>query len=72
MKAIFSLVALLVVLGATSVLVKKQLGGSSVPTASGGPANAGSAPATPTQQVQQVGKQVEGLMQQPRPEAPDQ
>ena len=72
MKALFSLVALLVVLGLTGLLVKKQLGATSAPAAAGLPASGGAAPVTPAQQVQQVGKQVEGLMQQPRPQAPDQ
>ena len=72
MKAIFSLVALLLVLGVTGLLVKKQLSASSIPAATGVPASTGAAPATPTQQVQQVGQQVQELMQQPRPQAPEQ
>lgn len=73
MKALFSLVALLVVMGLTSLLVKKQLGTASAPATTSQPATSGSATAvTPAQQVQQVGKQMEELMQQPRPQAPDQ
>lgn len=75
MKAIFSLVTLLVVLGVTGVLLKKQLGASPAPATLGVGTPAGSAPVAPvapTQQVQQVGEQVQGLMQQPRPQAPDQ
>jgi ABC-type phosphate transport system substrate-binding protein len=72
MKALFSLVALLVVLGLTGLLVKKQLGSASAPTVAGTPAPGSSGSTTPTNQVQQVGQQVESLMQQPRPQSPDQ
>ena len=73
MKAFFSLAALLVVVGLTGLLVKKQLGTVSAPAAVGSPAaGANSTATTPANQVQQVGKQVESLMQQPRPQSPDQ
>jgi multidrug efflux pump subunit AcrB len=74
MKAIFSIVALLLVLGITSLLVKKQLGTTVMPTVPPTSATPGAAtaPATPANQVQQVGKQVEGMLQQPRPQAPEQ
>jgi cytoskeletal protein RodZ len=58
MKAIFGIVSLLVVLGITSVLVKKQL------TATGQVQN----PQQQSQQAQQqVKQQVEAAMQQARP-----
>lgn len=72
MKAIFSLAALLVVVGLTGLLVKKQLGAVSTPTSASTPASTTSGSATPAQQVQQVGQQVESLMQQARPQSPDQ
>lgn len=70
MKAIFSLAALVIALGLTVMLVKKQLGAVSTPvttTTSGAP-DATNAP-TPANQVQQVGQQMQELMQQPRPAA---
>lgn len=72
MKALFSLAALLVVVGLTGLLVKKQLGTVHAPTATGAPAPGASGNATPAKQVQQVGQQVENLMQQPRPQPPEQ
>ena len=72
MKALFSLAALLVVLGLTGLLVKKQLGTASAPPTIGSPAAGTNGSTTPANQVQQVGKQVESLMQQPRPQSPDQ
>ena len=72
MKAFFSLAALLVVVGLTGLLVKKQLGTVSAPPATSSPATGANGSTTPANQVQQVGKQVESLMQQPRPQSPDQ
>lgn len=72
MKALFSLAALLVVVGLTGLLVKRQLGTVSAPPVAGTPATGSNSSTTPANQVQQVGKQVEGLMQQPRPQSPDQ
>lgn len=67
MKALFSIAALLVVVGLVGMLAKKQLGAvSALPAASSPHAT------TPADQVQQVGKQVESLMQQPRPQPPEQ
>lgn len=63
MKSVFSLAALVIALGLTVLLVKKQLGAIATPV----PPPATAAPTTPTNQVQQVGQQVQELMQQPRP-----
>ncbi|MDT8992687.1 hypothetical protein RQP54_17580 [Curvibacter sp. APW13] len=70
MKAIFSLAALIIALGLTVVLVKKQLGAvpATVAPATSAAPGSSSAPA-PTNQVQHVGQQVQGLMQQARPAA---
>lgn len=72
MKALFSLAALLVVLGLIGLFVKKQLHTASTPPAIGSPVTGTNSSTTPANQVQQVGKQVESLMQQPRPQSPDQ
>ena len=73
MKAFFSLAALLVVVGLTGQLVKKQWGAVHAPSPAATAApGASSTPTTPANQVQQVGQQVESLMQQPRPQSPDQ
>ncbi len=68
MKAIFSVVGLLVVLAIVGVLAKRQLSTgvapASAPAANGVPGVA--APTgTPQQQVQQFQKSVEGAMQAP-------
>jgi hypothetical protein len=68
MRALFSIAALLVVVGLVGLLAKKQLGAVAPAPSAGSPSVA----ATPASQVQQVGKQVENLMQQPRPQAPEQ
>lgn len=64
MRAVFSIVGLVVVLAIVGVLVKKQV------SAGVAPATAGSTPAltgTPQQQVQQFQKAAEAAMQQARP-----
>lgn len=66
MRAMFSVVGLLVVLAIVGVLVKKQLGSGVAPTATGAP---GGPAATPQQQVQQFQKAAEAAMQQARPPA---
>lgn len=67
MRAIFSVVGLLLVVAAIAMLAKTQLK-SAVPPAATGASSAGStAPATPQQQVQQVQQAVQGTMQQARP-----
>lgn len=65
MRAVFSIVGLLVVLAIVGVLVKKQLGAGVAPQ-SADSAVAGTAK-TPQQQVQQFQKAAEGAMQQARP-----
>lgn len=64
MRAVFTVVSLVVVLAIVGVLAKKQLSAGVAPPV------AGAAPgttATPQQQVQQFQKAVEGAMQTPRP-----
>lgn len=71
MKAVFSLAALVIALGLSAMLVKKQLGAVAPPPAvtPAGNASANTVGATPADQVQQVGQQVQALMQQARPAA---
>lgn len=64
MRAVFSIVGLLVVLAIVGVLVKKQLGAGVAPPVAG--STAPGAARTPQQQVQQFQKAAEGAMQQPR------
>lgn len=74
MRAMFSIVSLLVVLAIVGFLVKKQLGSQlTSPPAAGVPAVSGGAtPQEQSRQVQQQVKQsVESLMQQPRPSQDD-
>ena len=69
MRAMFSIVSLLLVLAIVGFLVKKQLGSQvASPPAIGVPAASGSAtPQEQSRQVQQQLKQsVESMMQQPR------
>jgi hypothetical protein len=64
MRAVFTVLGLVVVLAIVGVLAKKQLGAGVAPAAGGaatGPA------ATPQQQVQQFRQAAEGAMQQARP-----
>lgn len=70
MRAIFSIMSLLVVLAIVGFLVKKQLGSQvTVPAAAGMPAtSAGATPQAQSQQVQQQVKEaMQGAMQQARP-----
>lgn len=68
MKAIFSVLGLLIVVAVIGVLAKKQLSAGVAPAAVPGmPAQSGAAPATPQQQVQQFKSAVEGAMQQAAP-----
>ena len=60
MRAVFSVVGLVLVLAVVGVLAKKQLGAGVAPQASGAPAAA-----TPQQQVQQFQKAAEPAMQLP-------
>lgn len=63
MRAVFSIVGLVVVLAIVGVLVKKQVSAGVAPTTAGMPGSA----ATPQQQVQQFQKAAEAAMQQARP-----
>lgn len=71
MRALFSVLGLLLVVAVIGLLAKKQL--SSVAAPPVGPAIPGSTatvdakPATPQQTVQQFQQAVQGQMQQPRP-----
>lgn len=70
MRAVFSILSLLVVVAIVGILAKKQLAGAPAPTAGTGlPAVEGvAAPVgTPQQQVQQYKQAVQGAMQQARP-----
>ena len=64
MRAVFSIVGMVVVLAIVGVLAKKQLTSGVAPSATGAPAAA-----TPQQQVQQFQKAAESAMQQARPVA---
>ena len=66
MRAIFSVLGLLIVVAIVGMVAKKQLSSGVAPAVAG---NAGvSVPAgTPKQQVQQFEQAVQGAMQQPRP-----
>ena len=65
MRAVFTVLGLVVVLAVVGVLAKKQLGAGVAP---GGTQAEGAPPAaTPKQQVQQVEQAVQGVMQQARP-----
>lgn len=70
MKAIFGVLSLLVVVAIVGLLAKKQLGaagGSAQPSAAATAAGVVVPTGTPRDQVQQVQKTVEGVMQQARP-----
>lgn len=68
MRAIFSVVGLLLVVLIVGLLAKKQLAGVPAPAAAGGPAAGVAVPAgSPKAQVQQFQQAVQESMQQPRP-----
>lgn len=68
MRAVFSVLSLLVVVLIIGVLVKKQLGPGGAPTAAPITSSGVTAPTgTPQQQVDQVKKAAEAAMQQARP-----
>lgn len=69
MRAMFSIVGLLIVVAIVGLLAKKQLTAGVVPRGDG--ASAASAPATPQQQVQQYKQSIEGAMQQSTRPMPD-
>jgi hypothetical protein len=64
MRAVFSIVGLVLVLAIVGVVAKKQLTAGVAPQVAGAP---GGAAATPQQQVQQFQKAAEAAMQQARP-----
>ena len=69
MRAIFSVLALLVVVAIVGMLAKKQLsaGVAPAPAPAGAPAGVAVPSGTPKQQVQQYEQALRGAMQQPRP-----
>lgn len=73
MRAIFSVLGLLLVVAIVGVLAKKQFSGmsrpsTSVPAVTAPGSGAGALPTgTPQQQVRQVEQAVQGMMQQARP-----
>jgi len=67
MRAVFTIVSLVVVLAIVGVLARKQLSAGVAPTVSGVSGGPGGAAATPQQQVQQFQKAAEAAMQQARP-----
>jgi hypothetical protein len=70
MRAVFSVLGLLIVVAVIGVLAKKQLasvaGPTVVPAVAATPDTAGAPPATPQQTVKQFQQAVESQMQQPR------
>ena len=66
MRAIFTIVGLVVVLAIVGVLAKKQLGAGGAPQSAEG-AGASAPAGTPQQQVQQFQKAAEAALQQARP-----
>lgn len=64
MRAVFTILSLVVVLGIVGVLAKKQLTSGVAPRATAAP---GGSATTPQQQVQQFQKAAEAAMQQARP-----
>lgn len=70
MKAIFSVLGLLIVLGIVGVLAKKQLTTAvpqSLPNARAAASGQGAQPVTPQQQINQMKQGLEQTLQQPRP-----
>ena len=64
MRAVFTIVGMVVVLGIVGVLAKKQLTSGVAPH---GAETAGAPTGTPKQQMQQFQKSLDAAMQQPRP-----
>ena len=67
MRAVFTIVGLVVVLGIVGVLAKKQLTAGVAPRTTAEGTVVPGTTATPQQQVQQFQKAAEAAMQQPRP-----
>jgi hypothetical protein len=67
MRAIFSVVGLLMVVAVIGFLAKSQLKAGVAPPVAGAGTGATAAPATPQQQVRQFEQAVQGAVQQARP-----
>lgn len=69
MRAIFSVLGLLVVVAVVGLLARKQLGGAApaAPAAASSPAGTAAPAGTPQQQLDQVKQAVEGALLQTRP-----
>jgi hypothetical protein len=67
MRAIFSVLGLLLVVAVIGFLAKSQLKAGVAPAVPGVEAGSGAAPATPQQQVKQFEQAVQGAVQQARP-----
>ena len=70
MRAVFSVVSLLIVVVVIGLLAKKQLSSGVAPALAGAPGVTvapGAPPATPQQQVQQFKQAADAAMQQARP-----
>jgi hypothetical protein len=68
MRALLSVLGLVMVLGIVGLLAKKQLAAGVAPASTAQPAPGAEAPAaTPRQQVQQYEQAVQGALQQARP-----
>jgi hypothetical protein len=67
MRAVFTVLGLVVVLAVVGLLARKQLGAGVAPQAPAGVEGVAVPAGTPQQQVQQFQKAAESAMQQPRP-----
>lgn len=67
MRAVFTVLGLVVVLAIVGVLAKKQLGAGVAPISRAAQEGAALPAGTPQQQVQQFQKAAESALQQPRP-----
>ena len=67
MRAIFSILGLLLVVAVIGFLAKNQLKAGVAPTVPGASAESAAPPATPQQQVKQFEQAVQGAVQQARP-----
>ena len=67
MRAVFTVLGLVVVLAIVGMLAKKQLAAGVAPRSSGSPEVSVPAGATPAAQVQQFRQAAESAVQQPRP-----
>jgi hypothetical protein len=67
MRAVFTVLGLVVVLAVVGVLAKKQLGAGVAPTGAASAEGVVVPTGTPQQQVRQFQKAAESAMQQPRP-----